>query len=106
MVLRLWPGADAGPAAPQAPLLFEVISGERLEALYVLALMTGLRRGELLALRWMTSTSDLGNFTCAGPCSGSMASLGCRAEDKQLAADGGAAPARGAPPSRTLSARR
>ena len=31
---------------------FEVISGERLEALYVLALMTGLRRGELLALRW------------------------------------------------------
>jgi integrase len=32
--------------------LFDVISGERLEALYVLALTTGLRRGELLALRW------------------------------------------------------
>jgi integrase len=30
----------------------DVIDGERLEALYVLALMTGLRRGELLALRW------------------------------------------------------
>ena len=29
-----------------------MIDGERLEALYVLALMTGLRRGELLALRW------------------------------------------------------
>ena len=27
-------------------------NGERLEALYVLALMAGLRRGELLALRW------------------------------------------------------
>ena len=36
----------------EAERLFEVISGERLEALYVLALMTGLRRGELLALRW------------------------------------------------------
>ena len=36
----------------EAKRLFEVINGERLEALYVLALMTGLRRGELLALRW------------------------------------------------------
>ena len=36
----------------EAERLFEVISGERLEALYVLALTTGLRRGELLALRW------------------------------------------------------
>ena len=29
-----------------------MIDGERLEAFYVLALTTGLRRGELLALRW------------------------------------------------------
>jgi integrase len=29
-----------------------VLAGERLEAFYVLALMTGLRRGELLGLRW------------------------------------------------------
>jgi integrase len=34
----------------EAERLFEVISGERLEALYVLALTTGLRCGELLAL--------------------------------------------------------
>ena len=33
--------------------------GERLEALYVLALTTGLRRGELLALRW--DDIDLGS---------------------------------------------
>lgn len=32
--------------------LMEVIEGERLEAFYVLALTTGLRRGELLGLRW------------------------------------------------------
>jgi len=43
----------------EAERLFEVISGERLEALYVLALMTGLRRGELLALRW--DDIDLGS---------------------------------------------
>jgi integrase len=32
--------------------LLRVIDGERLEAFYVLALTTGLRRGELLGLRW------------------------------------------------------
>lgn len=32
--------------------LMQVIEGERLEAFYVLALTTGLRRGELLGLRW------------------------------------------------------
>ena len=36
----------------EAKRLLDVIDGERLEALYVLALATGLRRGELLALRW------------------------------------------------------
>jgi integrase len=36
----------------EAKRLLKVIDGERLEALYVLALSTGLRRGELLALRW------------------------------------------------------
>lgn len=36
----------------EANRLLEVIGGERLEAFYVLALMTGLRRGELLGLRW------------------------------------------------------
>lgn len=35
-----------------AKRVLEVVHGERLEAFYVLALTTGLRRGELLALRW------------------------------------------------------
>jgi integrase len=36
----------------EAKRLLDVVEGERLEALYVLALTTSLRRGELLALRW------------------------------------------------------
>ena len=43
----------------EARRLLEVIGGERLEVLYVLALTTGLRRGELLALRW--DDVDLGS---------------------------------------------
>jgi integrase len=43
----------------EAKRLLDVIDGERLEALYVLALTTGLRRGELLALRW--DDIDLGS---------------------------------------------
>ncbi len=39
--------------------MLEVVEGERLEAFYVLALTTGLRRGELLALRW--DDIDLGS---------------------------------------------
>jgi len=36
----------------QARKLMKTAKGDLLEALYVLALMTGLRRGELLGLRW------------------------------------------------------
>lgn len=36
----------------QAKLLIETVRGDRLEALYVLALNTGMRQGELLALKW------------------------------------------------------
>lgn len=36
----------------QAKLLLETVRGDRLEALYVLALNTGMRQGELLALKW------------------------------------------------------
>jgi integrase len=32
--------------------LLEAVRGERLEALYILALSTGMRQGELLALKW------------------------------------------------------
>ena len=36
----------------QARTLLEAAAGDRLEALYVLAINTGMRQGELLALRW------------------------------------------------------
>src|ERR671917_2401770 len=36
----------------QAKVLLEAASGDRLEALYVLAVHTGMREGELLGLRW------------------------------------------------------
>jgi integrase len=36
----------------QGRMLFAAADGDRLEALYVLALTTGLRQGELLALKW------------------------------------------------------
>ena len=39
-------------SAQEARLLLEAARGDRLEALYVLAVHTGMRRGELLALRW------------------------------------------------------
>src|SRR5947209_1568362 len=38
--------------AEQARQLLAAAAGERLEALYVLALHTGMRQGELLGLRW------------------------------------------------------
>jgi integrase len=39
-------------SAPEARRLLEAARGDRLEALYVLAVHTGLRQGELLALAW------------------------------------------------------
>ena len=42
----------APPTAEDVRRLLDVIHGDRLEALVILALATGLRRGELLGLRW------------------------------------------------------
>jgi integrase len=39
-------------AADEARTLLAMVEGYRLQALYVLALTIGMRRGELLALRW------------------------------------------------------
>jgi integrase len=39
-------------SAEDARRLLEAAKGDRLEALYVLALHTGMRRGELLGLKW------------------------------------------------------
>jgi integrase len=42
-------------------MLLNEVRGDRLEALYVLAVTTGMRRGELLGLKW--SDIDLENAT-------------------------------------------
>jgi len=39
-------------SAHEAQTLLDTASGDRLEALYVLAVHTGMRRGELLGLKW------------------------------------------------------
>ncbi len=47
------PGEEIRPLDPgECAVFLEAASGERLEALYVLAVHCGLREGELLALRW------------------------------------------------------
>jgi integrase len=48
-------------SADEARRLLEAAQGDRLEALYVLALHTGMRRGELLGLKW--EDVDLDNAT-------------------------------------------
>ncbi|MBA2677373.1 MAG: tyrosine-type recombinase/integrase [Ktedonobacteraceae bacterium] len=44
----------------QAALFVEAANGERLEALFVLAITTGMRQGELLGLRWQDVDIDKG----------------------------------------------
>ncbi len=46
----------------QARRFLEIIAGNRLEALYVVALTTGMREGELLGLRWADVDLDAGAF--------------------------------------------
>jgi integrase len=46
----------------QVKTLFEAAKGERLEALYVLAVTTGLRQGELLGLKWKDVDIEAGTL--------------------------------------------
>lgn len=46
------------------------VAGKPLEALYVLAVTSGLRQGELLALRWASVDLDLGELEVVGSLSG------------------------------------
>ena len=71
----------------EAMRLFDVIKDERLEALYVLALTTGLRRASSWPCAETTSTSDLGNCTSAAPYSGSTESSRLRSR-RRAAHDG------------------
>ena len=50
----------------QATSLLQAAVGDRLEALYVLAVSTGLREGELLALRWSNIEWDNGSLQVRG----------------------------------------
>jgi integrase len=47
-------------SAAHAQKLIEACQDDRLGALYVLALSTGMRQGELLALRWRDVDLDAG----------------------------------------------
>src|ERR671910_147090 len=48
--------------AEQVKVLFEAARGDRLEALYVLAVTTGLRQGEVLGLRWDDIDLEVGTL--------------------------------------------
>jgi integrase len=48
--------------AEQVKVLFEAAKGDRLEALYVLAITTGLRQGELLGLKWDDIDLEVGTL--------------------------------------------
>lgn len=65
--------APAGKARPIAPLteaqarkLLDAVKGHRMEALYRVALSLGLRRGEVLALRWEDVDFDKGTLRISG----------------------------------------
>jgi integrase len=61
------PKKDVTPLSPdQARALLEAARGDRLEALYVLAVHTGMRQGELLALRWEDVDLDAGVLRVRG----------------------------------------
>ena len=50
----------------QSKMLLAAASGERLEALYVLAVTTGMRQGELLALKWSDVELENGSVQIRG----------------------------------------
>ena len=55
--------AEMKPLSPeQAKALLEAASGDRFEALYVLAVTAGLRQGEILGLKWEDVDLDGGKF--------------------------------------------
>ncbi len=56
----------AALSAEQARAFLAAASGDRLEALYVLALTTGMRRGELLALQWQDVDVERGVLQVRG----------------------------------------
>lgn len=63
----------------EATSLLRQLNGDRLESVFIVALSTGLRRGEVLASAGKISTSPAGHSSFVRQCSGSTASCGsCR----------------------------
>ena len=61
------PKKDVTPLSPEhARAFLEAARGDRLKALYVLAVHTGMRQGELLALRWEDVDLDAGVLRVRG----------------------------------------
>ncbi len=50
----------------QVRQLLVVVAGDRLEALLVMALAAGMRRGELMTLKWADIDLDKLHFKCGG----------------------------------------
>lgn len=64
---KMKPSAPIAPLTPeQARALLEAVAGHRLDALYRVALSLGLRRGEVLALRWKDVDLDAGTLHITG----------------------------------------
>ena len=61
LLLALCPEEIKPLSAEQAKALLAAVEGDRLEGIYVLALTTGARIGELLALRWSDLEADTGS---------------------------------------------
>ena len=57
------PNAATSLTKDEVPRLLEAIHGERLEALYAVALALGLRQGEVLGLRWQDIDLEAGSLT-------------------------------------------
>ena len=59
--------AEIQPFTPeQAKVFLAAIAGDRIEALYVVAIALGLRQGELLGLRWADLDLDAGTLSVRG----------------------------------------
>ncbi len=80
------PRAELNVWSPEEADTFLLATREhRLHALYVLALTTGMRQGELLGLRWSDIDSMPEPSPCGAPCNGSEASGSCSPNQRQRA---------------------
>jgi integrase len=91
-------------AIEDAKRLLHTIQGERLEAFFVLALTTGLRRGEVLALRWEDVDLSSRQLRVHQVLQRGRQAADRGAENEYVAADGRLAQAGGPAPARAPEA--